>query len=152
MHVLTLRTPIGRKVLPKLMAHGAPLIRVKTKDLAEAGVELVPRTVGVRDGYPALDDGRIFDVSNVIWCTGFRQDFGWIDLPVFSDDGRPIHHRGVVGSEPGLYFLGMPFQYAAASDVLPGVGRDAEYIADHIVSRQPSAALPTLVPAGVQPG
>lgn len=151
-HLLTLRTPMGRKVLPKLMAHGAPLIRVKSKDLAAAGVELVTRTVGVRDGYPALEDGRNLDVSNVIWCTGFRQEFPWIDLPILGRDGRPIHNRGVVNSEPGLYFLGMPFQYAAVSDVLPGVGRDAEYIANHIVLRQPNARTPAPVPVGAQPG
>lgn len=80
-HVLTMRTPIGRKVGPKFVAHAAPLIRVKLKDLAAAGVEQVARTVGVQDGHPLLEDGRVLDVANVIWCTGFRQDFGWIDLP-----------------------------------------------------------------------
>jgi putative flavoprotein involved in K+ transport len=74
--VLTRRTPIGRKIVPKLIAHGAPLIRVRLKDLVSAGVERVPRTEGVRDGLPELADGRVLDVSNVIWCTGFRYDFG----------------------------------------------------------------------------
>jgi putative flavoprotein involved in K+ transport len=134
--VLTRRTPIGRKVVPKLIAHGAPLIRVKLKDLAAAGVEQVSRMVGVRDGYPELADGRVLDVSNVIWCTGFRYDFGWIDLPVFGAGGEPAHRRGVVESEPGLYFMGLLFQYALSSDVLPGMGRDAEHIAKHIASRK----------------
>jgi putative flavoprotein involved in K+ transport len=133
--VLTRRTPIGRKVVPKLIAHGTPLIRVKLKDLAAAGVAQVPRTVGVRDGYPELADGSVLTVSNVIWCTGFRYDFGWIDLPAFGEDGEPVHRRGVVDSEPGLYFMGLLFQYAMSSDVLPGMGRDAEYIARHIASR-----------------
>src|SRR5215203_1798420 len=137
-HVLTLRTPIGRKVQPKFISHGAPLIRVKLKDLIAAGVEQVPRTVGIEDGRPALEDGRILDVSNVIRCTGFREEFPWIDLPVFGEDGRPLHERGVVVAEPGLYFVGMPFQYASTSDVLPGVGRDAEYIAKHIASSEPN--------------
>jgi putative flavoprotein involved in K+ transport len=131
-HVLTLRTPMGRKVQPKFISHGAPLIRVKLKDLAAAGVEQVPRTVGIEGGQPALGAGRVLDVSNVIWCTGFREEFPWIDLPAFGEDGRPLHERGVVVGEPGLYFVGMPFQYAVTSDVLPGVGRDAEYIAKHI--------------------
>jgi putative flavoprotein involved in K+ transport len=117
---------------PKIIAHGAPLIRVKLKDLATAGVEQVPRTVGVKDGFPELADGRVLDVSNVIWCTGFRYDFGWIDLPAFGEDGQPLHRRGIVDPEPGLYFVGLLFQYALTSDVLPGVGRDAEYIAKHI--------------------
>jgi putative flavoprotein involved in K+ transport len=63
-HVLTLRTPIGRKVQPRYISHGAPLIRVKLKDLAAAGVEQVPRTVGVEGGRPMLKDGRVLDVSN----------------------------------------------------------------------------------------
>jgi putative flavoprotein involved in K+ transport len=132
-HVLTLRTPIGRKVQPKFISHSAPLIRVKLKDLAAAGVEQVPRTVGMEGGRPVLEDGGVLEVSNVIWCTGFREEFPWIELPVFGEDGRPLHERGVVVvGEPGLYFVGLLFQYAAGSDVLPGVGRDAEYIAKHI--------------------
>jgi putative flavoprotein involved in K+ transport len=131
-HVLTLRTPIGRKAQPRFSSHSAPLVRVKLKDLAAARVEQVPRTVGLDDGRPALEDGRVLDVSNVIWCTGFREEFPWIDLPIFDENERPLHERGVVVGEPGLYFVGMPFQYALSSDVLPGVGRDAEYIAKHI--------------------
>jgi putative flavoprotein involved in K+ transport len=140
-HVLTLSTPIGRKVQPKFISHGAPLIRVKLKDLAAAGVEQVPRTVGVESGRPGrlvLEDGGVLEVSNVIWCTGFREEFSWIELPIFGEDGRPLHERGVVVGEPGLYFVGLLFQYAAGSDVLPGVGRDAEYIAKHIASSEPN--------------
>lgn len=136
-HVLTLRTPIGRKIQPKFISHSAPLIRVKLKDLAAAGVEQVPRTVGIEGGRPAIEDGRVLDVSNVIWCTGFREVFPWIDLPIFGEDGRPLHERGVVVGEPGLYFVGLVFQYSVSSDVLPGVGRDAEYIAKYIASREP---------------
>jgi putative flavoprotein involved in K+ transport len=137
-HVLTLRTPIGRKAHPKFISHGAPLVRVKLKDFAAAGVEQVPRTVGMEDGRPALEDGRVLDVSNVIWCTGFREEFSWIDPLIFDENERPLHERGVVVAEPGLYFVGLPFQYAATSDVLPGVGRDAEYVAKHIVSSEPN--------------
>jgi putative flavoprotein involved in K+ transport len=133
-HVITTNTPIGRKVGPKFAAMAAPLIRVKTKDLVAAGVERVPRVIGARDGLPLLDDGRVLEVANVIWCTGFRRDFRWIDLPIFDDDGQPLHDRGIVRSEPGLYFMGLIFQYAGSSDVIPGVGRDAKYIAKHIAS------------------
>jgi putative flavoprotein involved in K+ transport len=133
--VLRVDTPIGRKLGPKLIASGDPLIRTKLKDLLVAGVERVPRVVGIRDGVPLLEDDRVAEVANVVWCTGFRTDFGWIDLPVFGDDGQPKHYRGVVESEPGLCFLGLIFQYALSSDVLPGIGRDAEYIAKHIASR-----------------
>ncbi len=134
-HVLTLRTPVGRKVLPKLAAQGAPLIRVKVTDLIAAGVEMVPRTVGVRDGRPELADARVVDVANVIWCTGFQHGFSWIDLPIFGDGGGPIQERGIVPTQRGLFFVGLEFQFAATSAVLVGVGRDAEHVARHIASQ-----------------
>jgi putative flavoprotein involved in K+ transport len=148
--VLTVKTPIGRKARPKIMTVGSPLERVKSKDLAAAGIERVPRTVGVRDGFPALEDGRVMNVSNVIWCTGFRPDFGWIDLPVFGEDGEPVQERGVVGSAPGLYFLSRFFLYAFTSSLIGGVGRDAEHIAKHIASRKPSDRSTADVPAGAR--
>jgi putative flavoprotein involved in K+ transport len=135
-HVLTRRTPIGRKVMPDVRFHGAPMLRVKRSDLAGRGVERVEhRVVGVRDGLPELADGTAVEVRNVIWCTGFRQAFDWIHLPVMRDDGWPDEMRGVVASAPGLYFCGLSFQYAFSSMVLPGVGRDAAYLARHIAAR-----------------
>ena len=65
-HLLTIRTPLGRKMRPEVRAHGGPLIRVKRADLARAGVELAPRTAGARYGLPVLDDGRVLDVANVV--------------------------------------------------------------------------------------
>jgi putative flavoprotein involved in K+ transport len=135
--VLTVQTPIGRKVRPKALTTTAPLERVRPKELAAAGVQRVPRTVGVRDGSPLLEDGRVMDVATVLWCTGFRPDFAWVDLPVFDQDGAPTHHRGVVGSQPGLYFLGLWFLAAFTSSLLGGVGSDAEHIAEQITTRQP---------------
>jgi putative flavoprotein involved in K+ transport len=137
--VLTVNTPIGRKMRPKLLSHGAPLVRVKPKDLAAAGIERVARTVGVRDGLPMLEDGRILEVTNVVWCTSLGADFSWIDLPVFTDS-EPTHHRGIVPAAPGLFFVGLPFLYAMSSGFLPGVGRDAEHVAKHIASRKPDAS------------
>jgi putative flavoprotein involved in K+ transport len=135
-HLLTLRTPLGRKIRPEVRAHGGPLIRVKRADLARVGVEIVPeRTVGVTNGLPVLDGGRVLDVANVVWCSGFRQDFSWIDLPATGEDGWPLEKRGVVPSLPGLYFVGLAFQYAFTSMLVAGAGRDAEYIAKHIVAR-----------------
>jgi putative flavoprotein involved in K+ transport len=135
LHVLTVDTPVGRKVRPHFLANGTPLIRTKRNDLVAAGVELLPRTTHVRGGSPALEDGRVLEVANVIWCTGFRPGFEWIDLDVFDDDGRPVHHRGVVLDQPGLFFVGLQFQYGPPSDAFPGVGRDAEYIADQVAAR-----------------
>jgi putative flavoprotein involved in K+ transport len=139
-HLLTVKTPLGRKLRPEIRAHGGPLIRVKRADLARIGVEMVSaRTVGVRDGRPLLDGGRVLDVANVVWCTGFRQDFSWIDLPVTGGDGWPLEVRGVVPSSPGLYFVGLAFQYAFASMLVGGAGRDAEYVVRHLCARTPAA-------------
>jgi putative flavoprotein involved in K+ transport len=146
-HVLSLRTPMGRKMRPRFVATAAPLIRVKSKDLAAAGVERVSRVVGVDGGLPLLADGRALDVANVVWCTGLRSDLSWIDLPVFDDDGQPLHVRGVVPSAPGLYFVGLLFQYAPVSDVLPGVGRDAAYVVRHLASAARSGS-PATSPVG----
>ena len=134
-HVLTVRTPIGRKVGPMVASGATPLIRTKSADLEAAGVERLPRVAGVREGLPELEDGRVLDVANVVWCTGFHDDYSWLELPAFGDDGRPAHDRGVVASQPGLYFVGLVFQYSATSDVLPGVGRDAKRIAGQIARR-----------------
>ncbi len=107
-HVLTLRTPIGRKARAKEASQGDMLVRVKPKQLVAAGIERVPKTVGVTGGLPMLEDGRVLDVANVIWCTGYRHDLSWIDLPIFGEDGELEHERGVVTTEPGLYFVGLP--------------------------------------------
>lgn len=144
--VLTYGTPIGRKVIPKMRTKADPLIRRRTKDLAAAGIERVPRVVGVSDGLPVFEDGRTLDVPNVIWCTGYRYEFSWIDLPAFQTDGEPIHTRGV-SREPGLYFVGLSFQYSATSEVLPGRGRDADFVVDHLVSRSRSTRERERVPA-----
>jgi putative flavoprotein involved in K+ transport len=131
--VLTTSTPIGRRARPKMVSTGEPLIRVKPKDLTEAGVERVPRVTGVEVGRPELEDGRRIDVANVVWCTGFHPGFSWIDLPALGSEG-PVHRRGIVESEPGLYFLGLKFLYSVSSEQIHGVGRDAAHIADDIAA------------------
>ena len=135
-HVLTMQTPLGRKVRPEIRAHGGPLLRVRLADLAAAGVHhVVARTVAVRDGRPMLADGQVLDVANIIWCTGFRPDFDWIHLPVIAADGWPEQERGVVPAAPGLYFVGLIFQYAFASMLVGGVGRDAAFVARQVAAR-----------------
>lgn len=132
---LTTETSLGRKFRRQLLGSGAPLERVRRNELAAAGIERVSRTVGARNGLPMLEDGCVLDVANVLWCTGFRADFGWIDLPLFDADGEPRHERGIIESEPGLHFVGRFFQFAFTSSLLGGVGRDAEHVAKHIATR-----------------
>lgn len=133
--VLTNRAPFSRKVRDKVFSQGAPLIRVKSRDLEAAGVRRIPKIVGVRDGLPLTEDGRVIPVANVIWCTGFHRGFSWIDLPVFEENGMPKHEDGVATAEPGLYFIGLPFIYAFSSTMIHGIARDAERIAGVIDGR-----------------
>ena len=116
-------------MLPKLTSHAAPLIRTRRKELAAAGVEAVGRVTGVSDGLPVTADGRVHAVANVIWCTGFRSDFGWLQVPAFDETGRFRQWRGVVESVPGLYALGLDAMYSINSESLPGIVRDAAYLA-----------------------
>ena len=134
-HILSLGTPIGRKQRPKFLHRAAPLLRVKPRDLITAGIQRVPRLVGLKDGLPLLEDGRIMDVRNLIWCTGFEPGFSWIDLPIFDEAGDPLHDRGVVAGTSGLYFLGLQFLYSMTSATVHGVGRDAGHIVKVIAAR-----------------
>ena len=131
-HLLNLGTPLGRRVKARVTSRGGPLLRVKPRDLAAAGVNRLPRTIGVRDGKPLLENGKTIDVTNVIWSTGYTPGFSWIDLPIFGPHGEPIHDRGVVGGAPGLYFVGLHFLYALSSTMIHGMARDARYVADAI--------------------
>jgi putative flavoprotein involved in K+ transport len=137
--ILSVANPIGRRVRPKMVRGAGPLVRVKPKDLTAVGVKRVPRVVGVRNGLPLLEDGRVLDVANVVWCTGFQLGFAWLDLPVFGPDGEPLHEGGVATGEPGLYFVGLHFLYALSSEMIHGVGRDADRIAGLIAARVPRA-------------
>jgi putative flavoprotein involved in K+ transport len=143
-HILTVDTPLGRKMRPHIRHGGAPLLRYRKKDLLAAGVERVlARTAGAQDGLPVLDDGRVLDVQNVIWCTGFRRDFSWIDVPFeVGEDGYPVQYRGVVASAPGLYFVGLLFLHSFASMLIRGTGKDAERVAQHIVGERSNGGRP----------
>ena len=133
-HVLSLKTPIGRKVRPKMLHHTTSLIRVKPKDFDAAGVERVGKIIGVRDGRPVEAGGQTLDVQNIIWCTGYGNGFSWIDLPIFDSIGDPMHVEGIVPGVQGLYFVGLHFLYAMSSASLMGIGRDAKRIVRHLVA------------------
>lgn len=136
-HVLTLRTPIGRKMQGEVRSHGGPLLRYKTNHLEKAGVRHVEnRVAGVEDGKPVLDDGTVLDPANVVWCTGFRREVSWLHVPYETEEGWPKQSRGVVEEVPGLFFLGLLFQYAFSSMLIGGAGRDAKHVAFAVLSRR----------------
>ena len=132
--VLSVNTPIGRKARPQVLAHGGPLIRLSMDEVIRAGVTRTPRVVEVKAGAPVDEEGRTLEVQNVVWCTGFSPDFSWIHLPIFDAKGQPTHDRGVVGGQPGLYFIGLPFLTKLASAFVGGVAGDAKRLADVITS------------------
>jgi putative flavoprotein involved in K+ transport len=136
--VLTIRTPMGRKARPKILSHGTPLIRTRSADLLAAGVRRIGRIERVEAGVPQLENGTPLAIGNVIWSTGFRPGFSWIDLPVLDERGEPRHEGGIVPSQPGLYFVGLNFLYSMSSSMIHGVSRDAARITSHLAARATS--------------
>lgn len=125
----TVDTRTGRRLRDLLGGGGTPRIRVKRKTLTAAGVEWVPPIVDVADGAPLLDGGRSVDVPNVVWCTGYRWTYPWIDASAASDQGR-------VPVAPNLHFLGVPFQRTALSTFVAGIDHDAAHVVRQLVHRR----------------
>jgi putative flavoprotein involved in K+ transport len=84
---------------------------------------------------PAQLEVRAAGITSVVWATGYRYDFRWVQCPVFDAKGTPTHRRGVT-SVPGLYFLGLRLLHKVKSAFLRGVGDDAAYLAQHIATRK----------------
>ncbi len=134
MQRLTVDTPPGRWFVQRAreFTGGHPVVGVTPEDLLRADIQRVPRLTGVSGGQPVLEDERALDVPNIIWATGFTRDYRWIKLPVFDAKDEPIHHRGAVLAEPGLYFVGLPYQSSVLSGLVAGADVDANYIAKQI--------------------
>jgi putative flavoprotein involved in K+ transport len=145
-HVATIRTPIGRRMRPHVRHGGGPLLRVRLADLDRAGVERHDaKTIGSVDGRPQLADGTVLDVASVVWATGYRPDYWFVHAPIMGVDGWPAEIRGVSPTVPGLYFVGVPFQYAFSSMLITGAGRDSKYVVDRIAERVAATATQPLV-------
>src|SRR5690606_4870888 len=78
-------------------------------------------------------------IRSVIWATGYRRDYSWVDAPVFDASGEPVQRRGVTAAR-GLYFIGLRWMHRRSSDTIHGVGADAEHLAEVIVRSDASAA------------
>ena len=128
-----LSSRLGNRVRKSLAGRGAPLMRQSEATIRVAGVGRTPAVVGVSDGKPRLADGRVVDVANVIWCTGYRPDFGWLDGRAVGADGWPRHHRGISARLPGLGFVGLPYQNTVGSGFLSGMAGDAKYVVRRLV-------------------
>ncbi|HSC50702.1 MAG TPA: NAD(P)/FAD-dependent oxidoreductase [Gaiellaceae bacterium] len=112
------------------------LIGSSPKELTKRhGVELRPRLVDADGHTVRFEDGRELEVDAVVWATGYRPDYSWIDAPIVGADGRLRHRRGVT-DVPGLYFLGLTWQHTRGSALIGWVGEDAEFIAERIARGQ----------------
>ena len=106
---------VGRRLMGDGLFTGDPLVGFSRRALMVPTLTTVGRTVGASNGPPRLEDGRVLeDVRTVVWCTGFRPDFRWIQLPVFGSEGYPHHRRGIVAGAPGLGFVGLRYHTGSA--------------------------------------
>ncbi len=139
-HVLNTKTPMGRKFQAKIQqGGGAPLIHISPEAAQQAGVKLLERLKGVQDGWPVTENDEHIEAAAIVWCTGFRPDYSWLDLPgAIADNGYPAATRGVSSNWAGLYFVGSLFQYSLTSTWLGGVGRDAAYVVHQIQANRKS--------------
>jgi putative flavoprotein involved in K+ transport len=121
------------------LQHRDTLIGSTPRALRRRGVRLHPRAVGASGTEVRFSDGERLTVDGVVWATGYRVDHSWIDVPVFEENGRARHRRGVTPA-PGLYFLGLQWQYTRGSALLGWIKDDAGHIADQIAAHQRTKA------------
>jgi putative flavoprotein involved in K+ transport len=133
----SVETRLGRRLKERETLIGSRPRSLRRKH----GVTLRARATAASGNKVSFEDGTILDVSAVIWATGYRLDHSFVEAPVFDDQRRLIHERGVTES-PGLYFLGLPWLYTRGSALLGWVKHDAEHLADRIQA----VARPTQTP------
>ena len=138
---------LGRRLMGGQLFAGDPLVGFSRSALMIPRLTTVGRTVGVSNGHARLEDGRVLDdVGTVVWCTWFRPDFRWIQLPVFGPGGYPHHRRGIVADAPGLGFVGLRYQYRIGSSLIGGVREDAEYVVRQLASHGAHAGRASAAP------
>ena len=140
---IKVKSRLGRMMYGTLELKGDPIRPPTPKDLAQTqGLKLHKRLTRAEDDTLFFEDGEALQESDltIIWCTGFKGDYEWIKTagsPLELDErGYPVHTRGVLAEHPGLYFVGLRYQYTVASHDIYGVGNDAEFIANEIDRRQ----------------
>jgi putative flavoprotein involved in K+ transport len=139
MRRFTLDTRLGRR-LRRRMRGGDALIGMPERTLTEGGVVRLGRLTDELGGLP-ICGGEVVEPRVIVWATGFRPDYRWINLPVLDAEGSPRHVRGVATDAPGLYFVGLRFQHRMSSSLIGGVGVDAAFIAEQVAKRCELAAV-----------
>jgi putative flavoprotein involved in K+ transport len=136
-----IRKPTASRIGKLMRKREDTLIGSNPRRARRHSIELHGRAVAAAGSTVTFDDGADLDVRGVVWATGFRVDHSWIDVPVFDENGRAAHERGVTTS-PGLYFLGQLWQHTRGSALLGWVKDDAAYIAGKVAALGPRP-LPT---------
>jgi putative flavoprotein involved in K+ transport len=129
-----MRVNTGMRLGRRLQARGEFIIGTNRRRLQRAGVRFRPRLVSAQGQSARFADGSSLDASVVVWATGYRSDYSWVDVPGVVADGHAVQRRGVT-DVPGLYFLGLTWQYTRGSALLGFVADDAAYIAENIATR-----------------
>lgn len=132
-----LKASVNSKVGQIIRDKPDPIFGYELKSLLKYGiVKQKPKAISANGNELSFEDHSIVKVRNLIWCTGFKSDFNWIQIPaIFNEKGIPIHKRGVTDIQ-GLFFLGLPWQYRRGSALLLGIGSDAEYLVNEIVKNR----------------
>jgi putative flavoprotein involved in K+ transport len=125
---VTVDSRLGRRMSSRDFIIGSSRRRLQA-----AGVRFRPGVAGADGRTVRFADGTSLDVEVVIWATGYRPDYSWIDIPGVTRDGKVVHRRGVT-DVPGLYFLGLSWQHTRGSALLGFVHDDAAYLAGRITS------------------
>jgi len=138
-------TRLGRR----LQARGEFVIGSNRRRLKQAGDRFRPRLVNAQGHTARFADDTSLDIAVVVWATGYRSDYSWISIPGVTANGHVVHRRGVT-DVPGLYFLGLSWQYTRGSALLGFVAGDAAYLAERIAA-QARSTRQTQVEAAPQP-
>ena len=134
--------------LGRRMAQRDVLIGSSRRRLTRAGVTIRERLEGFEGRRAAFADGSRLDVGAVVWATGYRSDYAWIEVPgVTGENGRVLHRRGVTAA-PGLFFVGLPWQHTRGSALLGFVQADAAFVVETLAASAEGAAAQVLAPSG----
>jgi putative flavoprotein involved in K+ transport len=135
-----IKTPSGTRLAKKFQAREL-VIGASWRSLRRAGVRLRPRVTGAEGANLRFADGSQQDTEAVLWATGFRPDYDWLDSEGAVIDGKPQHTRGI-SPTGGLSFLGLPWQHTRGSALLGFVPRDAAWLAEQICACEQRAPDP----------
>ena len=132
-----LTRPADSRLARRIRRKGGDLVIGTSKaSLREAGVTLHGRLTGADGRTARLADGRSLDVDAVVWATGFRADYSWIDVDGVCDGRQVVHQRGRTQT-PGLWFVGLPWQHTRGSALLGFVEDDAAWVAGQLHQHEP---------------